>query len=1128
MGLSSGVMGQCATLAPGYDPIVADPPANAGCQGGVYIRYCSTVTAARITNTATGQVVWYNQMNGCGGPFAGCPGGCLYGQYNLSPGDYTIEPISGGEPCASYSFNVPAVGPQHHMTLAIADGSQLPTGPCAGSGVLDVAYSLPTPNCLPAPTARLYLGDSPTGDHITGVLTGGVFRFQGVPAMNNYYVTAGAGPLTAELPIAQELAPCPSLGGTPQTQDATSQTPGRISGTVPQIGCNVAVAVVSVATGQSVTVVEQGTNWYAVVPAGQYAVAIGAGTDAACLEEYVVEVGQAAVPCDGTVTHNIQSFQTAFGQADATVAFIISGAPPEQDWSITVTDPAAQFTATRSGVTGIGLLLSGLYPGSFTGTYTIVGTDCSGDLGTIVVPCLNSMRLYKNTDNDGDGDPDVFIDSCMPAAGYFLDTDGPTDCDDNNPDINQGVRAREDQDDDGFWVGEEQLICGPLPDGWYSIGILEGGPDCDDQDPLHYELIGTSCTPATQDPCRTNYVIQQGCVCQGTPKPDTDGDGVCDLIDTCPGVLGPMGGSCNDENDATSGDENVIGPGGVCICAGTCPGGFLVGAACNDGVLCTINDRIKADCSCAGDDDDTDGDNICDGLDGCRGTSGNIGSTCDDHDPATVNDKLVAVGTEGTSCDCVGTPCAPEVTLSLSITTDNHGDQVSWSVMDYANNEVVCSGSDLPNNTTTTKGCCVEQGHCYKVTVTDSGGDGIVRGGYVVRMGGADGIRLIDNTNNFRAGGSSAISGIERMCWSMGNVSIVEEDCDLLNWVKLRHVRCTADPNVSAAWVPNAPNSAQSATTGYEFWFFDPNGSFNEVYFRNHQRVVRRMPAGPLRATHFVINDWDPATVPHLPGNRLLNVRVRAKVNNVAGPWGPACKFKFDPSREDCPITELITEPGNGQHSCNVQRTTAPNQRLYATPVHYDIQNFLQARDDKYHFRFRNAEGEPAYEEFASVYRNYVILGRDLAGAALQQDRTYLVDVRVSLDGGTTWCVGDLDVTGDFEAWGEVCTVTMVASSGMAPMYDPATGEGVDVILYPDPVTEDQLFIHTTGLPPHVERVDVDIHSITGERVRSEQLPAEAGTLHTRLDLHASMAPGVYLVVLHAEGERWTRRVVIQ
>ena len=86
----------------------------------------------------------------------------------------------------------------------------------------------------------------------------------------------------------------------------------------------------------------------------------------------------------------------------------------------------------------------------------------------------------------------------------------------------------------------------------------------------------------------------------------------------------------------------------------------------------------------------------------------------------------------------------------------------------------------------------------------------------------------------------------------------------------------------------------------------------------------------------------------------------------------------------------------------------------------------------------------------------------------------------------------------------------------------------MDVLLYPDPVTEGQLFLHTTGLPLEVERVDVDIHSITGERVRSQQLPATAGMVHTRLELPADMASGVYLVVLQVEGQRWTRRVVIQ
>ncbi|MEL7161787.1 MAG: malectin domain-containing carbohydrate-binding protein, partial [Bacteroidota bacterium] len=45
------------------------------------------------------------------------------------------------------------------------------------------------------------------------------------------------------------------------------------------------------------------------------------------------------------------------------------------------------------------------------------------------------------------------------------------------------------------------------------------------------------------DPCTTEDVFTADCGCAGTPVPDTDNDGVCDLLDQCPGqddtVVGP-------------------------------------------------------------------------------------------------------------------------------------------------------------------------------------------------------------------------------------------------------------------------------------------------------------------------------------------------------------------------------------------------------------------------------------------------------------------------------------------------------------------------------------------------------------------------------------------------------------
>lgn len=65
---------------------------------------------------------------------------------------------------------------------------------------------------------------------------------------------------------------------------------------------------------------------------------------------------------------------------------------------------------------------------------------------------------------------------------------------------------------------------------------------------------------------------------------DSDGDGVCDEDDQCPGL-----------------DDS------------------LIGTSCDDGDPCTINDVYGPDCGCAGTFADSDGDGVCDGDDICPG-----------------------------------------------------------------------------------------------------------------------------------------------------------------------------------------------------------------------------------------------------------------------------------------------------------------------------------------------------------------------------------------------------------------------------------------------------------------------------------------------------------------------------
>ncbi|MBX2972386.1 MAG: hypothetical protein KF797_04735, partial [Flavobacteriales bacterium] len=206
---------------------------------------------------------------------------------------------------------------------------ELPEDACDAPGWLEMSYGLPAPNCLPPVSSRLYMNDSPTGPWIDGVINGGTIRFDGVPLSTAYYVTASAGALGDQFPITVDGDACPSLGnGASAVEAAQLCAPGRIQGTVNDVGCPVSVAVVGVNGSVSHTVQWDGPNWWAEVGAGQYAVAIASG-GGACVEEYVVEVD---ANTDCPPLGGMPSTQDATANAQGR----ISGTVPQSGCTVTV------------------------------------------------------------------------------------------------------------------------------------------------------------------------------------------------------------------------------------------------------------------------------------------------------------------------------------------------------------------------------------------------------------------------------------------------------------------------------------------------------------------------------------------------------------------------------------------------------------------------------------------------------------------------------------------------------------------------------------------------------------------------------------------------------------------------
>lgn len=148
-----------------------------------------------------------------------------------------------------------------------------------------------------------------------------------------------------------------------------------------------------------------------------------------------------------------------------------------------------------------------------------------------------------------------------------------------------------------------------LSAGNYTVTITDAnGCSCDAdvtlQDPVVSCNEGDPCNDF--DNCTENDVYDSACLCAGTIV-DSDGDGICDNDDQCPG-----------SDDGLDEDGDGI-PNGCDPCNNN-----LTGTSCNDFDDCTENDVYDADCQCAGTFADDDGDGVCNNDDLCEGFDDNL------------------------------------------------------------------------------------------------------------------------------------------------------------------------------------------------------------------------------------------------------------------------------------------------------------------------------------------------------------------------------------------------------------------------------------------------------------------------------------------------------------------------
>ena len=587
------------------------------------------------------------------------------------------------------------------------------------------------------------------------------------------------------------------------------------------------------------------------------------------------------------------------------------------------------------------------------------------------------------------------------------------------------------------------------------------------------------------------------------PIPDTDGDGTDDCGDECPDDPNKtLSGECGCDVDETDSDgDSVMDCNDNCpndplkVNPGNCGCGALetdtdgdTYADCVDGCP---NDPLKisaGSCGCGVLDNDTDGDGLLDCIDPCP-NGANPGAVCDDGNAATSNDVINA------SCTCVGTPTSPGLVLSL--TTDNTGVQTSWEIVPLIGGAAVCGGSNYANNTTFTIGCPINSGS-YVLRVMDTFGDGLCcmqgNGGYALKMN--DGRRIIDNLGD---GGftytSSVALGFEL---PLGPDHLTPNRCDREDYL----------PSDFIQTVPNAAVRAQygitNANSGYQFWFFDPDGGYSRRMLVTHATSSYLFPFGADRCSYLRLSSM---TTSPLPFNKLLNVRVRSMVNGVYNAFGSACRLRIDlPGL--CPTTQLVDDTNDPKHSCGLTNVLLDGSRkLWAVPV-------SQATN----YRFRFVDG--------GYQRNIVSSGSSLLLTEWTQmplqygGKTYQVNVQVSYDNGANWC-----------PFGATCTITTAFAAPSNEDRRMALVVGSDpsaLRIWPNPTDGDRLNVHLEGLFSNEDVVQLRMIDLQGRLIIARSIPITDDDLNVTLGREDGLTAGIHLLTLSTATRTWTERVVVQ
>ncbi|MBV6404675.1 MAG: hypothetical protein GFGODING_01430 [Flavobacteriales bacterium] len=427
--------------------------------------------------------------------------------------------------------------------------------------------------------------------------------------------------------------------------------------------------------------------------------------------------------------------------------------------------------------------------------------------------------------------------------------------------------------------------------------------------------------------------------------------------------------------------------------------------------------------------------------------------------------------------------------IELELTTDGNGAETSWEIIPIGFTYAILSGSGYPDNATLTVSACLPTG-CFRLRVLDAGGDGIPGGGYVLRD--TSGLRIIDNVGN--GGGfttESALYNQQGFCLPNGTVDLTFRNCDKEDLLIGDAIECDPDPAVSAEW-----GVGDQTDDGYQFWFFDPNGSYSRRILRTHATSGGFGPAVATRACRLALASI--VTNP-LPLDLLLNVRVRTLVNGVYGPFGAACRLQVLSVPESCPDTKLIDAPYHLNYSCGVVRSFGASDKVHCYPL---------AGATHYRFRFER-DGGGFVRQVVATSASLVLSWYTLP---LVDGDTYNVTVQASFDGGGTYC-----------PFGESCQV-IIDNTPMAPQRALEAAVGEDLRIWPQPLLDNTCWMQLPGTAP--QDLDLTVLDLRGGLVLAQRITHSAAPV--AVTLPEGLPAGVYLVRVGSADQVWSQRLLKQ